>query len=322
MESPLPGKVLVTGGLGFIGSHLVDALVEAGCRVTILDDLSTGKMDNLLPKSRNSRIIVSDVASEGGTRRAVQGVDAVVHLAALTGVRRKSGSSHVNRVNVRGTRVLLDACVDAKVKTIVFASSVAVYGERRRVGVMVEKPASVYGRSKLRAERLFRLYEKKSTASLSILRFANVYGPRMPERGEDSVMVTFARAALRGEHFPIFGDGSQTRDFVHVQDVVNSITTTLALSPHAMLTLDIGTGVPTSVYGLANLFMGRARRRAPIDRLPEGNEVRNSYADTVSARRTLGFEAKVPLAKGVSSLLDWYRSNNAPSSGEAVADSE
>ncbi|MDG7010639.1 MAG: NAD-dependent epimerase/dehydratase family protein [Nitrososphaerota archaeon] len=301
----LPGSVLVTGGLGFIGSNAVDALLSRGCAVTVLDDLSTGDRANLT--SKKPGVVIADVADLQAVRKAAREKEAVVHLAAIAGIRGPSPSGRLQKVNVEGTGNLLEACAAAGVKNFVFASSLAVYQDRAndRGGKPVVAPASPYGRSKLEAEALCERFAADQGAACFALRLANVYGPRMRTGSDSSVMAEFATAVARDEPLRILGDGRQTRDFVHVTDVVGAILAALAAGVGGFRVADIGTGRPTAINRLAGMFLESSGKKLPIKHLPAQKEVKASYADTVQARRLLGFRPAVPLRAGVADVLRW-----------------
>lgn len=310
----LPGSVLVTGGLGFIGSHLVRALLEQGCAVRVLDDRSTGSSANLSGVKGDLDVVVADVADQARVRNAAKGMEAVVHLAAVLGVRSNRRRSRMKEVNVGGTRTVLESMAAAGVDRLVLASSVAVYGERRTSMGTANRSAllSTYARTKAEAEALCERHALRSGALCFALRLANVYGPRLRVGADASVMAQFARSVARTEPLRIYGDGRQTRDFVHVSDVVRAILVALSIERRGFSALDIGTGKATSINHLARTFLRCSGTSLPVEHVPALGEVRASRADTGQAWRLLRFRSEVPLQEGVQELIGWYLGAYAP----------
>ena len=316
MEDQFPKSVLVTGGLGFIGSHLTEALLGQGCKVTVLDDLSSGNRGNLPRHHRGLLVVVSDILSAETAEKTVAGADAVVHLAALVGVRNEA-KDRLMEVNVRGTKNVVQASVRAGVRTFVLASSLAVYGEWNRDRRPQLDPQSDYGKSKLAAEETLREAASSHNVSALALRFSNVYGPRMPRAAEGAVTIQFARSLVQSTPLKITGDGRQTRDFIHVSDIVTSIMSALGAAPPGFNALDIGTGLETSIKSLAHMFLGCSGKQLPLEHLPALNETRRSRATTEPAKEMLGFTSKVPLRRGVEDLIRWELAHGPSASVQA-----
>jgi len=278
-------RVLVTGGAGFIGSHLVKALVKAGHQVRVLDNLSTGSIENLADVLNAIEFVRGDVRDYGVVESAVRGVDAVVHLAALIDVTESVEKPDLYfDVNVRGTYNVVKA--SKNVSTFVFASSSAVYGEPIRVPIPEDHPLmpkSPYAASKVSGEAFVQAFANQYGFRPVILRLFNVYGPRQ-SRAYAGVIIEFTRRVSRGESPVIFGAGGQTRDFVHVSDVVEAVMLSLR-NEGVRGVFNIGSGERVTINYLANLIlrlMGREDLK-PIYAPPRPGDVRRSIADITRA---------------------------------------
>jgi len=275
----------VTGGAGFIGSHLVKALVKAGHQVRVLDNLSTGSIENLADVLNAIEFVRGDVRDYGVVESAVRGVDAVVHLAALIDVAESVEKPDLYfDVNVRGTYNVVKA--SKNVSTFVFASSSAVYGEPIRVPIPEDHPLmpkSPYAASKVSGEAFVQAFANQYGFRPVILRLFNVYGPRQ-SRAYAGVIIEFTRRVSRGESPVIFGAGGQTRDFVHVSDVVEAVMLSLR-NEGVRGVFNIGSGERVTINYLANLIlrlMGREDLK-PIYAPPRPGDVRRSIADITRA---------------------------------------
>ncbi len=307
-------RVLVTGGAGFIGSHVAEAYLRAGDDVTVLDDLSTGRRENL---PAGARFVQADVRSAAArTLLASGGFTLLNHHAAQMDVRRSVAEPVFDAdVNVIGLVNLLEGARVGGVCRVVFASSGGVvYGEGERLPLEEcagKLPVSPYGTAKLAAEYYLatfaRLYDLETVA----LRYSNVYGPRQNPDGEAGVVAIFARRLLAGEPVTIFGDGEQTRDLVYVGDVA---TANLAASECEVAPLrdldarafNIGTGVETSVNRLAVLLAEAAGRRLDARRAPDRpGELRRNALNVDKAARELGWRPQATLADGLQATLRW-----------------
>ncbi len=248
-------KILVTGGAGFIGSHIVDQLLIEGHRVVVVDDLSTGSLANVNPAAEFVQLNVLDSALLD--LFAKEKFDVAVHLAAQTIVASSLEHPAVDaRMNVLGTLQVLEGCRLYGTERIIFASSAAVYGDVTMLPVPednLKSPTSFYGLSKLTAENYIQMYNALYGLNYLILRYANVYGERQGDRGEGGVVSIFAGCLKQGRPLTIYGDGSQTRDFVYVGDVA-AANVQAALTPHMNRVLNISTQTETSVKQLATLF--------------------------------------------------------------------
>jgi len=297
-------RVLVTGGAGFIGSHLVKALVKAGHQARVLDNLSTGSIENLADVLDAIEFVRGDVRDYGAVEYAVRGVNAVVHLAALIDVAESVEKPDLYfDVNVRGTYNVVKA--SKNVGTFVFASSSAIYGEPIKVPIPEDHPLmpkSPYAASKVSGEAFVQAFANQYGFKPVILRLFNVYGPKQ-SRAYAGVIIEFTRRVSRGEPPVIFGDGEQTRDFIHVSDVVEAIM--LSLRDEGVRgVFNIGSGEGVTINYLARLIlklMGREDLK-PIYASPRPGDIRHSIADITRAWKELGFKPKVGLETGIKDL--------------------
>lgn len=304
-------QVLVTGGAGFIGSHVVDALISRGDTVTVLDDLSSGKLENLKTHegSRAFRFIRGDIRDAKAVDKALAGVDAVVHEAAMVSVPLSiKNPGLVNSVNVDGTANLLKASLSHGVKRFVYASSCAVYGKQKKLPIKEEaqpNPLSPYAASKLAAEKKCLSSEGKRLKTVC-LRYFNVYGPRQSGGEYAGVMVKFMERLQASQPPIIYGDGEQTRDFIHVQDVVGATLLALERESVAGEVINIGTGKGTKINELCELFLKAAGKPNinPVYEAPRAGDIRHSWADITKARKLLGFKPKIKLEKGIEMLWE------------------
>jgi len=305
-------KVLVTGGAGFVGSHVAHAYLTAGDEVTILDDLSTGRMENV---PSGARFVRGDVRSPAARQLvAGGGFDILNHHAAQMDVRRSVADPvHDADVNVVGLLNLLEGARAGGVSRAVFASSGGVvYGEQGRlprVETEAKLPVSPYGTAKLASEYYLATYAQLYGLETVALRYANVYGPRQPADGEAGVVAIFGGRLLANQPITIFGDGEQTRDFVYVGDVAeaNLLASACALPPLDTLDMrafNIGTGIETSVNQLAQLI-GAAVGRAPeIRREPaRAGELRRNVLAVEKAARELRWRPRTALSDGLRATV-------------------
>jgi len=298
-------RVLVTGGAGFIGSHLIKALVKAGHQVRVLDNLSTGSIENLADMLNAIEFVRGDVRDYGAVEYTVRGVDAVVHLAALIDVAESVEKPDLYfDVNIRGTYNVAKAL--RNIDTFVFTSSSAVYGEPIKVPIPEDHPLmpkSPYAASKVSGEAFVQAFANQYGFRPVILRLFNVYGPKQ-SRAYAGVIIEFIGRVSRGEPPIIFGDGEQTRDFVHVSDVVEAIMLSLR-SKGARGVFNIGSGEGVTINHLARLIlklMGKEDLK-PIYAPPRPGDIRHSIADVSRARKELRFKPKVGLEVGIKELI-------------------
>lgn len=303
-------KVLVTGGAGFIGSHVVDRLLAVGHAVAVVDDLSTGRKEFVNP---GATLHVADVRSpELAKVFESERPEAVIHLAAQMDVRRSVEDPALDAaINVGGTLNLLFGCRHRKVARVVYASTGgAVYGDTATLPTPEDhptRPASPYGISKLVGEHYLRCWEALYGVRGIALRYANVYGPRQNPLGEAGVVAIFAHRLLAGEPITINGDGEQTRDYVYVEDVVEAALRALE-RPDASGAVNIGTGVQTSVNTLLRRLETVAGLKADARHgPPKPGEQRWSALDPSLAKRLLGWAPRVTLDEGLRRTLDSFK---------------
>jgi len=303
-------RVLVTGGAGFIGSHVVDALITKGDTVTVLDDLSNGNTDNLKNHLGGPafRFIQGDIRDAGAVKKALADADAVIHEAAMISVPLSVKNPVITRsVNVDGTLNLLKASSSLGVRRFVYASSCAIYGEQTKFPISEDappNPLSPYASSKLAAEKKCLAFHDDGGLETVCLRYFNVYGSRQAAGEYSGVMVKFLER-LRADQPPIvYGDGEQTRDFVHVQDVVEATLLALKHGGVAGEVINIGTGRRVKINELCQIFLKTADKPhiKPVHEDARVGDVRYSQADISKGRKLLGFEPKVSLEKGVEML--------------------
>lgn len=301
-------KALVSGGAGFIGSHLVDALIARGDDVVVIDDLSTGRGENIAGAiERGARLVPSDVTDLAAVERVCRNFrpDRVFHLAAQVDVRVSVRDPGLDvRVNVEGTVNLLEAARKVGAGGFALASSCAVYGEPDSAQVPLDessplRPGSPYGQAKLAAEGYLALYRELHGLPTASLRFGNVYGPRQGAVGEAGVVAIFCRELIKGGTPVIFGSGSQTRDFVYVGDVVAALIA--SADRQATGEFNVGTGEETSVLELVETLAGFGGR---ADFIPETQPARRGEIDRMALdatrlRSTLGWSAETPLERGL-----------------------
>jgi len=301
-------SVLVTGGAGFIGSHVALRFAREGFAIRVLDDLSSGDAANVAPAWK---LVRADVADPSAVDAAVAGTEIVIHLAAFTSVPEsfeRFGDCY--RTNVFGTTNVVRACVRHGVRKLVFASSSAVYSDlpaEPKSEAECPGPSSPYGISKLEGEHLLAAHTELDGLGAVALRFFNVYGPRQPADSAYAAAVPiFIERALRGEPVTIYGDGRQTRDFVFVADVAEAVLRA-ARSP-ASGVFNIGTGEAREILGLAD-EIARLTGSATPHRFAasRAGDVRASSADASRARQTLGWSPAHSLSQGLAETLAWYR---------------
>lgn len=307
--------VLVTGGAGFIGSRLVDALLADSCKVAVVDDFSTGKFANILGAcSAGADVHRVDITTEDVAEVvAAARPSVVVHLAAQMDVRASVADPiHDARVNVLGTVRLLEACRHARVDKFLFASSGGcIYGEPPVADLPIAEdhpghPASPYGASKRGVEEYLHTYEALCGLRWTSLALGNVYGPRQDPWGEAGVVSIFGGRMLMSEPVTIYGDGAQTRDFVFVDDVVEAFQ--LAIERGDGLRINIGTGQQTSVGQLhAELAAITGSVQYPVHAPGRAGELRHIALDTRLAVKELGWRATTPLHDGLTATLDWLQ---------------
>jgi UDP-glucose 4-epimerase len=306
--SPVP-TCLVTGGAGFIGSHLVERLLAGGWAVRVLDTMETGRTENLAAVAPRIRFELGNVCHGPTVRRLCDGCETVFHLAAIVSVPRSlTDPGQSDRVNAEGTVTVLRAASEAGTKRLILASSSSVYGDTGGVPAREDRPPrplSPYGVSKLAAEHACRLFQGAGRIETVVLRFFNVYGPRQDPRSPYAAVVPrFLDACRAGRPPVIYGDGLQARDFTFVGDAVEALQRAAACPSAPGEVMNVASGHPTTVRDLAE----RARARFPgapaaVHQPPRVGEIRVSYADPSRVSAVLGFTPSVSLDEGIDRIL-------------------
>ena len=300
-------RALVTGGAGFIGSHVVTQLLAAGHDVVVLDNLSSGYRQNLVP---DAAFLEADIRDPHAVLRAARGIDVVFHLAASVGNKRAiEGPTSDATANVIGTINVLEAVRANGCRKVVYSSSAAIFGEPRTMPIAedhVTHPVTPYGVSKLAGEAYARVYGELYGFESVALRYFNVYGTRQRFDAYGNVIPIFATRALRGESLVIFGDGLQTRDFVDARDVARA--NVAAASASVTGPVNVGSGVKTTINDLARTILKLAHRDGPIEhREPRPGDVRHSQADVRRLGTIPGYAASGTLEQGLGTYMEWLR---------------
>jgi len=305
---------LVTGGAGFIGSHIVEALVRRGDRVRVLDNLSTGNRANLAPVASQVDFREGDVADPAAVREAVQDVEYIIHQAALASVPRSvERPLETNAACVTGTVNLLDQARRASVRRVVFAASSSAYGDQpftSKRETDLPAPLSPYAAAKLAGELYCQAFYNTYGLQAVCLRYFNVFGPRQdPHSPYSAVIPLFITAMLAGRRPIVYGDGWQSRDFTFVENVVRGNLLAVDAEGVAGLTINVATGRSVTLLDLlAALNKSLGLDVQPEMAPPRAGDVRESLADITLARRQLGFEPAVDLQEGLDRSIAYYRS--------------
>ncbi len=308
-------RYLVTGGAGFIGSHLVERLVREGAEVVVLDDLSTGRREHLRTVRDRIRFIRGSASSLEVCRRAMQGVDYVLHEAAVVSVPRSTRDPvTAHQVNATGTLNILVAAHEARVRRVVYAGSTAAYGDSADVPnheALVPRPLSVYAASKLAGEDYCRAFCGTHGLETVVLRYFNIFGPRQNlESRYGAVIPLFITAALRGERPVIFGDGAQTRDFTFVTNVVDANLLACHAPAEEVVgeVFNIGSGEGTSISELWRRIGHLVGANVePSHEAPRAGDVRHSVASITRGRERLGYAPVVTLEEGLQRTIAYFR---------------
>jgi UDP-glucose 4-epimerase len=307
-------SAMVTGGAGFIGSHLVDELVAGGCRVSVLDDLSTGKVENLRQSEDRIDFHHGDIRDMASVQRALGDCEAVFHLAAMVSVPQTVSAPLLSsEINIMGTVNVLEAARRQQCRAVIFASSCAVYGDLPQLPKteqMSTQALSPYAQQKLTAEQHMVLFNRVYHLPAVSLRFFNVYGPRQdPSSPYSGVISIFMNRVLAQESADIYGDGRQSRDFIYVKDIARALM--LAAAPGAAgHVINVGSGKSVTITELWEMIVSLAGARIPA-RYADAREgdIRHSQSDIELAREVLGFEPSVDLTDGLARTFEWYKEN-------------
>lgn len=306
--------VLVTGGAGFIGSHVVEALLARGDTVTVVDNFSTGKMENLPKGHKNLAVHNNDVININTVMKASR-PDAVVHLASPTSVQEsmQNPQKYHEQITIATEKVLKWA-LKAGIRKVTITSSAAVYGNTENLPVKESEPTmplSPYAKSKLEAEKLAGSYAQNHKMNTVVLRLFNVYGPGQdPNSPYSGVISKFFKAAKDNQPPTIFGNGKQTRDFVFVHDVVSAILAGVDKQTEPGITVNIGSGKETTINDLANAVIRLCNKDLkPVHEQARQGDVLRSCADITLAKKHLGFEPEFSLEEGLKKTLEWFNAH-------------
>ncbi len=300
-------KVLVTGGAGFIGKHLVRSLLKKDYFVTIFDNFSNSTKNSLSPLVEvGAKIIEGDITKPFEISNAIKDQDVVIHLAAKISVLESiSKPLETFHVNVDGTRYVLEACKKNNVKKVIVSSSAAVYGEGYPNVKLTEKsqtnPISPYGESKVKMEQEVKVFASKYDINYIILRFFNIYGVEQSDEYA-GVITKFMKRVVHNRSLEIFGDGMQTRDFVGIDDVINSIHNSISNDRNGIY--NIASGKNITIKELAEMIISVSRKNLEIKHIiSKKGDIIHSQADISLARNNLGYNPKIELREGVKQLL-------------------
>jgi nucleoside-diphosphate-sugar epimerase len=305
-------KVLVTGGCGFIGSHIVDKLISRGAEVVVLDNLVSGKLENIEHNLDKKKFIQKDLTDDVALEEPLRGVDYICHQAAWRSVPKSVDAPFdYHQVNATGTLKLLLKAKDKHIKRIVYASSSSVYGERDDFPEKEDdkpNPLSPYAASKLFGEYYGYIFTKLYGLEVVSLRYFNVFGPRQSLEDQYAVVVPkFITCLLKDEKPPIYGDGKQERDFTYIESVVEANISALVKEDIGGEVFNIADGVPKSVnYLLETLKEITAKNIEAVYLPPRQGDVRRTHADIAKARKMLGWQPRVDFYEGLKRTVDWF----------------
>jgi nucleoside-diphosphate-sugar epimerase len=305
---------LVTGGAGFIGSNIVEALVKKGERVRALDNLSTGKKNNLRPFLETIEWIEGDIRDHKTCQKAMNGIEVVLHQAALPSVPRSIADPvQTNEVNITGTLNLLCAARDAGVKRFVYAASSSAYGDSAtlpKIETMVAKPLSPYAVSKLTGEYYCQIFSTLYKLSTVSLRYFNIYGPRQDPNSEYAAVVPrMISALIQNQHGTIYGDGSQSRDFTYIEDCVQAVLSA-AVAPAKISgeVINVSYGANVTINELYQKIANLLRKTiGPVYDKHRAGDVRHSLADISKARQLMGYSPEYNIDRGLEKTIDWWK---------------
>ena len=313
---PLTGTALVTGGAGFIGSHIAAGLMAGGARVRVLDDLSTGHRENLEEIGGDLDFIEGSVADEALLKKVLDGVEVIFHEAAIPSVPRSVDEPRQTHVaSVDGTFSLLVAARDARVRRVVYAASSSAYGDQPtlpKVEQMLPDPLSPYAVAKLVGEYYCQVFSRVYGLETVSLRYFNVFGPRQDPGSQYSGVVSrFISSLLSGEQPVIYGDGEQSRDFTYIDNVVAANLSAASSEGASGKVINVANGLRITLNELlAELKDLTGKQDVTADyKEPRVGDVRHSLADITLARKFLNYESKVDLREGLQRTIDWWKSS-------------
>ena len=315
MDSFDDERILVTGGAGFIGSHLVDKFMEEGAHVRVFDDMSDGSESNLQHWMENPKFtfVKGDVRNQSSVEDALKDINIVFHQAAKVSIPLSVEHPHlVLSVNTMGTSIVLEACRKLDVKKVVVASSSSVYGESAvlpKVETMPTEPISPYAVSKLGAEHMAIAYYHTFGLDTTALRYFNVYGPRQRGGAYAGVISIFIKNAQVGKALIIEGDGLQTRDFTYVKDVAECNKLAALCKDAKGNVYNVGSGVQTTIEEIATQILAATGSKSEKTYVPSRvGDVRHSLASLEKARRDLCYEPRTQIQEGIKNTVEWVKS--------------
>ena len=312
----LSGIALVTGGAGFIGSHIASALAAAGARVRVIDDLSTGYRENLEEIKGDLDFVQGSLADEASLKKAIEDVELVFHEAAIPSVPRSVENPRQTHIaSVESTFALLLAAREHKVKRVVYAASSSAYGDQPtlpKVETMLPEPLSPYAVAKLVGEHYCQVFTRVYGLETVSLRYFNVFGPRQdPSSQYSGVVSRFISDLLGGERPVIYGDGEQSRDFTYIQNVVDANLKAAESAKGIGQVINIANGERISLNQLLDELKSLTGKPDVVAdyQEPRAGDVKHSLADITRARELLGFEPRVGLRPGLELTIDWWKSS-------------
>ena len=317
---------LVTGGAGFIGSHLAKTLLDRGEKVRVADNLSTGKSANLDVLGKRAEVLIGDLADVAFARAATQGIDVVLHQAAIPSVPKSVADPLTsNRANIDATLAVLVGAREAGVRRLVYAASSSAYGDTLELPKredMTPNPLSPYALQKLVGEHYLKLFTRLYGLDTVSIRYFNVFGPRQdPSSPYSGVIALFVTRLLAGLPPLIIGDGEQTRDFTYIDNVVDGVLKAAAAPDATGLVINVATGRRISVNQLAQTIQRLlGSSLAPQYADARAGDVRDSLADITLARQVLGYEPLVSFEDGLRHTIDWYRTSHIGNGDSTAAD--
>lgn len=305
-------KVVVTGGAGFIGSHLVDALLDKGYQVTVLDNLFSGKEENIAHVREKIEFILGDIRDYDVVKMAFRDAEYVLHQAAIASVPRSCADPvSTTTANVIGTMNVLMAAKENQVRRVVFAASSSAYGDTElcpQVETMYPMPVSPYAASKVAGELYLRVWTKAFGLETVSLRYFNVFGPRQDPNSEYAAVIPkFITSILSGERPVIFGTGRQSRDFCYIENVVNANLLAMKAKGAEGMVFNVGCGETHDLLELLDIvceFLGK--KAEPVFAPPRPGDVMKTYASIESAQKILGYKVLIDFREGLKRTVNWF----------------
>ena len=309
-------KMLITGGAGFVGSHLSEKYTKEGHTVLCLDNFLNGSLNNIrhLLSYKNFKLLNGDIRNMDLIEKLMRDVDVVFHLAAQIHVDRSIIEPRMTYdINVMGTLNILEAARRYDVEKIIYASTSEVYGTARYVPIDENHPLNSphqYGASKIAADRMCRAYIETYGLNIAIMRPFNTFGPRQKDTGYGGAISIFVKRVLNDRPPIIYGDGSQTRDYTYIEDMVNAYDAVLKYDKKLRSPINFGTGKEVKIVDLANMVIelcGKKKKIRPVHVAPRPSEVKRLVADISKARELFGWEPHYSLEEGLKKLIEWYK---------------